>query len=418
MKIIKLESENIKRIKAVEIQPGGSLVIIGGQNAQGKSSVLDSIEYALAGGSSIPSKPIRKGEKKARVIVDLGNIIVTRTFTDSGTKLVVSDKEGFTKSSPQQLLDSLTGKLSFDPLAFSRMDSKKQLETLKNLIGIDFSKLDEEKEKIYQERTQVNKEIKSLQAQIQAIQRYDDIPSQEISVIGLINDLEIMDDHNRQIERQKENFQHILDKLTESDKLLEILRKEIKMLREKWDIASNENESLRILMSKKGLEIEGSIHIDTITIRTQIAQADEINTKVRSNIKRTELEFDIDAGRRLSEEFTGKLEEIEKKKSNLITSSNILIPGLLFDENGITHNGIPFDQCSSAEQLRVSVAMGFAMNPKLKILLIRDGSLLDENGLKTVAKMAGEADGQLWLERVGEGKECQVIIEDGRVKDE
>ena len=97
MKIIRLESENIKRLHAVKIKPDGSLIVIGGKNAQGKTSVLDSIEYALGGTSKIPSKPIHKGEKKARVVVELDSIIVTRTFGESGSKLVVSDKEGFTK---------------------------------------------------------------------------------------------------------------------------------------------------------------------------------------------------------------------------------------------------------------------------------------------------------------------------------
>jgi hypothetical protein len=62
--------------------------------------------------------------------------------------------------------------------------------------------------------------------------------------------------------------------------------------------------------------------------------------------------------------------------------------------------------------------MGFALHPRLKILLIRDGSLLDENNLKTVAEMAQEHDGQVWIERVSKGAECSVIIENGLVAEE
>ena len=91
------------------------------------------------------------------------------------------------------------------------------------------------------------------------------------------------------------------------------------------------------------------------------------------------------------------------------------IPGLAFDADGVTFNGIPFAQCSSAERLRVSVAMGIALNPKLKVLLIRDGSLLDDNNLAMIAEAAKEADAQVWIERVSKGEECSVIIEDGEV---
>src|SRR4030042_253729 len=115
MRIIRLESENIKRLSAVAIEPSGSLVVIGGKNEAGKSSFLDSIQYALAGGDSLPAMPIRRGEKKARVVADLGDIIVTRFFTATGSRLEVQNKEGAVFKSPQAILDRMTGKLSFDP---------------------------------------------------------------------------------------------------------------------------------------------------------------------------------------------------------------------------------------------------------------------------------------------------------------
>lgn len=90
--------------------------------------------------------------------------------------------------------------------------------------------------------------------------------------------------------------------------------------------------------------------------------------------------------------------------------------GLTFDENGVLLNKIPFDQASSAEQLKVSLAMGIAMNPKLRVLLIRDGSLLDEDNLKMIAELAAKNDCQIWLERVGSGDEVSIIIEDGSIK--
>jgi len=417
MKIIKLESENVKRLKAVEISPSGALVVIGGKNAQGKTSVLDSIEYALAGTSSIPSKPIRKGERKARVVVELDDIIVTRTFSESGSKLVVSDKQGFTKSSPQSLLDSLTGKLSFDPLAFLNMKSDEQLKIVRELAGIDFTKLDERKKSVYDERTVKNSMIKTLKGQIEGYKKYEDVPDEEVSYAELLDKQKNVLEHNQKNKNKKLEIEAIAHQIEVSGKHMDELRIEIRKLRKKWDDAEIENKRLKEAFDDISFEVGSLQDKDVDSIRSEIADIEEVNQKVRSNLKLKELQFDLEIQQAQSQKLTDELEAIENEKLNLLSSSKLPIKGLTFDNDMLYYNGVPFkDQSSSAEQLRVSVAMGFSMNPKLKILLIRDGSLLDEDNLKMVAEMADKENGQLWLEKVGEGKECQVIIENGMVK--
>ena len=118
MRIISLKAENIKKVKAVEITPKDDVVVISGKNAQGKTSVLDAIWFALGGKDNIPSQPIRQGKEKARVVLDLGQYKVTRIFTKAGTYLTVENAQGATFKSPQALLDKMIGDLSFDPLAF------------------------------------------------------------------------------------------------------------------------------------------------------------------------------------------------------------------------------------------------------------------------------------------------------------
>ena len=270
MKIIKLESENIKRLQAVEITPDGSLVVIGGKNAQGKSSVLDSIEYALAGTSSIPSKPIRKGERKARVVIEMDNLIVTRTFTEKGSQLIVSDKQGFPKTSPQTLLDSLTGKLSFDPLAFLTMEPEKQLTIIKELAGVDLSKLDEEKKKIYEERVLINREIKSIQGQIDGIIKYEDVPGQEISYHELMKEQERKIVHNQTNQQEREKLIIFRTDVEKSYRHLDELKEQIKVLRKKWDEAIITDKEINDRYNTQ-LEIEDSlIDEDTDSIQTQI----------------------------------------------------------------------------------------------------------------------------------------------------
>ena len=203
MKIIQLESENVKRLKAVRIKPDGSLVQITGRNGAGKSSVLDSIMMALAGKDAIPDKPIREGEDKARVVVDLGDIRVTRTFTSNDkTYLTVETKEGAKYPSPQALLDKLTGSLSFDPLTFARMETKKQVETLRQLVGIDFSGLDKERAAFYEERQRVNRILRDIIGKLQSLPEIE-APDKEIDIAALSEaHAEAAAQKNRNIEKR------------------------------------------------------------------------------------------------------------------------------------------------------------------------------------------------------------------------
>ena len=191
MKIIKLQSENVKRLKAVEINPDENLIIIGGNNAQGKTSVLDSITMALSGKGSIPVQPIRKGEKSAKVVCELDDLIVTRTFTATGGSLIVASKDGAKYSSPQAMLDKLVGKLTFDPLRFSRMAPRDQSAQLKALVGLNFSQQDQERKRLYDLRTAINLECVELKARFEAIPVHPDAPKQEVSVSKLVQELQL-----------------------------------------------------------------------------------------------------------------------------------------------------------------------------------------------------------------------------------
>ncbi|NIV98742.1 AAA family ATPase, partial [Candidatus Saccharibacteria bacterium] len=144
MKIVQLTAENVKKLKVVRIRPDGSLVVIGGKNGQGKSSVLECIMAALGGKKHVLPEAVREGEKKGYTELDLDNgISIKRTFTkDGGGQLTITNKEeGTSYSSPQAMLDKIVGKISFDPLMFARAGEKEQLEFLRHLTGLDFSEL-------------------------------------------------------------------------------------------------------------------------------------------------------------------------------------------------------------------------------------------------------------------------------------
>jgi len=167
MKIVSLYSENIKRLKAVDIRPEGNTVILSGKNAQGKTSILDSIEIAMRGKAALKDtpEPIRRGEKKARIVLDIGDYVVTRRFTDTGNSyLEVVSKEGASFKSPQALLDKLYSDISFDPLEYLDMDPKKQLQILMGLVKLDVDPavIDGKIKKHYDDRADINKDVARL----------------------------------------------------------------------------------------------------------------------------------------------------------------------------------------------------------------------------------------------------------------
>uniref|UniRef100_A0A6M3X8S3 Putative ATPase domain containing protein n=1 Tax=viral metagenome TaxID=1070528 RepID=A0A6M3X8S3_9ZZZZ len=425
MKIIQLEAQNVKRLKAIEIRPDGNLVVIGGKNGAGKSSVLDSIAYVLGGKDAIPSQPVRKGEKKATVVCELDNLIVKRTITATGGgTLTVENKEGAVFKSPQAMLDALCGELTFDPLEFSRMSARKQAETLKGLVGLDFSELENERQSLYDERTRINTDGKALKARFEGMQEYPEAPEMEVSVSGLMGELKERESVNHENEKQRLMLRQGIDDLKNQGIELGHLSEQITDLQVRIDELKRLEaaKAKKIGITKTSIEkakprIDALQDADEEEIRDQIGNAETVNQQVRSNRIRKDLSEPLKTKRAESETLADQIHKIDDSKTSQLATAKFPVDGLSFSASEVLYNEIPFNQASSAEQLRVSVAMGIAMNPKLKVLLIRDGSLLDEDNLKMMADMAQEADAQIWLERVGKGQEVSVIIEDGEVQD-
>lgn len=394
MKIIALEAENVKYLKVVNIEPDGSLVVIGGDNAEGKSCVLDSIEYALNGASSIPPKPIREGQKKARIVLDLGDIQVVRTFTAKGTNLTVKNKAGATFASPQAMLDKLVGELSFDPLEFSKMDTKKQSEVLKKLVGLDFDKMNLQYRNLFDQRTLVNRQGKDSKANLDNMTKHDDVPDTEVSIKELGAKYSEAVEHNQQIIRSREALQTERAELKQLEKRIAALKKSVE---------------------QKTNALVGTEEVDIQSLREQMVDAESLNLKVRENQAFFMVNEKLFTLREQSKSLSTQMTKITEDKAKSLAKAKFPIKGLAIDDDGVTFEGIPFIQCSSAQRIGISVAIGLAMNPELRVLLIREGSLLDSKNLAMIAKMAKKAKAQIWVERVSRGKECSVIIQNGEI---
>lgn len=416
MKIIQLKSENVKRLHAVEIKPDGNVIVIGGNNGAGKSSVLDSIQWAL-GGEPDAKMPVRKGEEKARIVADLGDLVVTRTITPSGGgSLVVKNADGVRQESPQTILDKLVGKLTFDPLEFSRQKPKQQAETLRTLVGLDFAAHDKEREKVFDHRTDVNREAAALKNRMAAMPKHDDAPEREQSAGVIMAEQAEAVAKNANNAAARREAEQAKTELTRAENLLEDLN------RQAAELSARITRGKQTLEARKATAIalnEAAAKLQDVDVsgyQIKLSEVERGNSKLRENKARLSVVEQFKAKSEEADKLTARLEKFDAEKRHKINAAKYPIEGLAFDvAGGVVLDGIPFEQASSAEQLRVSVAIGLALNPKLRVLLIRDGSLLDEESLKLVAEMAEKADAQVWMERVGQDASTSVLIEGGMV---
>lgn len=402
MKIIELRAENIKRLKAVDITPDGTLQVVAGRNAQGKSSVLDAIWLALGGGKAgkETTRPIRDGEEKASVTLDMGELVVTRTWTTAGTKLQVQSADGATHKSPQGMLDALVGQLSFDPLAFTRLSAREQRDSLLDLVelDVDIDQLDAERQQAYDQRTQVGRDGKA----IGDVSVDDSLPEDEQSASELIARIREAQEVEYNNGSERENLESM--KRSHLD-----LYEQIQRLQAEWKELGDSIDKQEELVAHLPQPA------DTAELEQQLSTVEETNAAIRTNNQAKEQQAQKDQLRTQYEGLTQSIDDLDKRKADALAAAEFPVEGLAFDEHGVTYQGVPFSQASSAEQIKVSLAMAMALNPKLRVLRIMDGSLLDDESIQVIAEQLKEHDFQLFLEKVGDADQGAVIIEDGEV---
>ena len=407
MKILQLEAENVKRLKVVSIKPDGSLVQITGANGEGKSSVLDAIYYALAGTKGIPSEPVRKGAAKAFVRLDLGEFTVTRRFTSEGSTSLTVEAKGTKFSSPQKMLDDLLGELTLDPLEFSRMIPREQLNILRTLVkfDVDIDELERQNKLDFEQRTDVNRNVKQLEAQIGAIELPETLPD-KIDLPTVVREMEAASASNVKRAQMESDIARRAQNLEQLETKIVDLRERANTLLAEAERARNEADAVRSLELP---EPPASIDLSVFQAKIQKARViAEIHAKAD---KKGELQRERDAAEDHSFALTQAIGDRTMKREDAIANADMPVKGLSFDANEVLFNKVPFSQASSAEQLRVSVALAMVANPKLRILRIKDGSLLDSKNLALLTKMADKYDYQIWIERVATDGKVGIVME-------
>lgn len=464
MKIIQLTAENVKKLTAIEISPDGNMVQITGKNGQGKTSVLDCIWWALAGTENIQKQPIRNGAEKAKITLQLGSgkdveLIVERRITEKSNTLEVKTAAGAKYPSPQKMLDDLLGSLTFDPLHFMRQDAKGQFEVLRQLVALDVdpAALDLANAKDFAARTDINRDAKAKRAQAAAIVVPDDLPDSLVDESALLDTIQQAADANAQIEQRRANRTAAslkIENLTSeaarleaalepdadaiqqlADRELGILQQQIDSLTHQRDqvkeravrdivelkktrTAAIEAATLEATSLKSKLDEAGDLPdpVDISQLRSKLDSAKAINLKVAQRDSRKAIEEEAAVLEARSAALTSAMEARTKQKLDAIAKAPMPVDGLSFGDSTVTFKGVPLDQASDAEQLMVSTAIAAALNPKLKVLRIRDGSLLDDDAMVRLADFATKHDFQIWIERVDGSGTVGFVMEDGHVR--
>jgi len=426
MKIVELYAENIKRISVVEIKPTGNMVEISGQNGNGKTSVLDAIWWCLGGTKNIQEQPVRKGEEKALVKLDLGELKVTRRFTKNGSTITVENADGAKYPSPQAMLDALIGNLTFDPLQFMRMEPNKQFNVLRGMVKLDVDPeaLDRQNKADFDVRTDINRDIKRMEGQLSGFNLPQGLPAVAIDTRALVEKIATAGKQNGEIVLNKEayqrNRQQFMNGVTMAKTVaakqrqrIEDLRREIKECEE--DATQKEQEAIELSEALDNLREPTEQEINTGALQTELEQAQNTNESIRRRSERDTLVTQVQEKEKEATELTRRMNVRDQNKFDAISRAQMPVPGLGFGQQVVTYNGLPLGQASDAEQLRVSCAIAMAANPTLRILRVRDGSLLDDKSMALLAEMVDAADYQVWVERITGGP-AAIVMEDGHVR--
>lgn len=415
MKVIRLQAENVKRLRCIDISPKGNVVHITGDNAQGKSSVLDSLYYAIAGKKAAPSQPVRHGEETATIKVDLGELKITRKFTAAGsTSLIVEAADGSRFASPQSVLDQLTANLSFDPLAFTRMPAKEQLDTLKKLVrlDIDLDALDRANAEDYEARAAVNREAKQLEGQLSVMPEIDrkflassPLPLTLIDESKLLKEFQDAANANVVAEREINARKSRRAGIDQTLRRVAELRAQADQLEHEANEAAKEFAALP----------PPPPTIDLNRLKLEIDNAKALNLVIRKHQEREAVVQKLGEVVGESDRLTQAMAARAKEKAEAIARAEMPIKGLAFGEGEVVFNGVPFSQASSAEQLCVSTVIAMALNPRLRVIRLQDGSLLDERSMALIEKLAEKGSYQIWCECLSSSDPCQIHLVDGEV---
>lgn len=409
VKINKLEIENVKRVKAVTIEPtSNGLTILGGNNNQGKTSVLDAIAWALGGNKYKPSKPARDGSMNPPTLrLELSNgLIVERKGKNSDLK--VTDPSG--QKAGQQLLDSFVEELALNLPKFIESSSKDKANTLLQIIGVGEKlwELDRKEERLYNERRTIGQIADQKKKYAAEQPQYPEAPNELVSIADLIHEQQEILARNGENAKKRQNRENIVNSLHLSEARL-------KQLKEQLAQEEATHESLMSDYIAANKSIEDLVDESTDEIESSIANIEEINRKVRANLDKEKAEEDAKEYGSQYDNLSKQIQDVRDERTSLLDSADLPLPGLSVEDGELVFEGQKWDNMSGSQQLRVSTAIVRKLKPECGFVLLDKLEQMDIPTLNEFGKWLESEGLQAIATRVSSGEECQIIIEDGYV---
>lgn len=409
VKINKLEIENVKRVKAVTIEPtSNGLTILGGNNNQGKTSVLDAIAWALGGNKYKPSKPARDGSMNPPTLrLELSNgLIVERKGKNSDLK--VTDPSG--QKAGQQLLDSFVEELALNLPKFIESSSKDKANTLLQIIGVGEKlwELDRKEEQLYNERRTIGQIADQKKKYAAEQPQYPEAPNELVSIADLIHEQQEILARNGENAKKRQNRENIVNSLHLSEARL-------KQLKEQLAQEEATHESLMSDYIAANKSIEDLVDESTDEIENSIANIEEINRKVRANLDKEKAEEDAKQYSSQYNNLSKQIQDVRDERTSLLDSADLPLPGLSVEDGELVFEGQKWDNMSGSQQLRVATAIVRKLKPECGFVLLDKLEQMDIPTLTEFGKWLESEGLQAIATRVSSGEECQIIIEDGYV---
>lgn len=407
VKINELELENVKRIKAVKIEPTeNGLTIVGGNNNQGKTSVLDAIAWALGGNKFKPSQPNREGSVlPPNLKITLNNgLIVTRTGKNSSLK--VTDPEG--SKSGQQILNKLIGEMALNVPKFMASTPKEKANYLLNILGIgeELTKLEMQERKIYDDRRAIGQIALRKQKYADELQDYPDTPKELVSASELIKQQQTIMAHNAENQRKRMNQKSIYQEYKAAEGNVIALEAQLTEAKRKLDKLTDDLETAN-------KDIVDLVDESTDELEENIKEIDAINVKVRANVDKERATKEAEEAQQEYEDKSLELKKVREEKMHLLDSVQLPLPGLSIEEGEIVFNGQKWDNMSGSDQLKVSTAIVRKLNPNCGFVLLDKLEQMDLDTLKEFGEWLESEGLQAIATRVSTGDECSIIIDDG-----
>lgn len=411
VKITALEAENVKRIKAVALTPSPTgLTLVGGNNNQGKTSVLDALAWALGGDRFRPDAAQRDGAvAPAHLKVKLSNgVLVERKGKNAS--LTVTDPTG--RRSGQQLLNAFVEPLALDLPRFMDATDKEKADILLRIIGIgaELHTRDMEIKALYDKRTFTGQLAQQKKHFAEELISYPEAPDEPVSASDLIRQQQDILARNGENQRKRSQLAQLTDLLERQKKVVADL--EFQLSTEKQRLTTMQADVKIAQTAAADLQDES-----TAELEASIRDIEETNRKVRANLEKSRAE---DEAVQYDSEYKRLTEQIAQKRADrmaLLNGADLPLRGLSVEDGALTYKGKHWRDMSGSDQLRVAAAIVRRLNPDCGFVLLDKLEQMDMTTLQEFSAWL-EAEGlQAIATRVSTGSECQIIIEDGMVKD-